>query len=153
MGGYASPEVCSQFICSITVWNKEKQTEMKYVGQIHSIRSSPEEVLGSGKCLIFLDVNLRNFIYKGGIDVLVRIDRGEYQPPRTRKGTVVESPIHLFGRDAVPCRELASRANRVNRYMSRAITYGNDNRTINESEADVSAGSSMDVTELNDFED
>lgn len=125
VGGYADPRICSQFVCSITIWNKEKQTEVKYVGKVHSIRSSPDEVFSTGECLILLDVNLKNLIYKGGIDVLVRIDCA-YEAPKTRRGVDVESPINLFGsKSPTPQKEfMANRGNRVN------VSRNNNSRSI-----------------------
>ncbi|ODN06374.1 E3 ubiquitin-protein ligase Siah1 [Orchesella cincta] len=123
VGAMAPEEVCKKYVCSIMVWNREAKTELKYVGPIHPIRSRPEEVLESGKCLIFLDANLKNFMYKGGIDVLVRIDT-EYQPPKNCKGAFVKSPL-TFGK--IPSENVngPSRANRVqmNRLVPRNLSH------------------------------
>jgi len=44
------------------------------------------------------DAVLKDLMFQGGIDVLVRIER-IYNPPRTRKGIQVESPLEALHRD------------------------------------------------------
>ncbi|CAL8099270.1 unnamed protein product [Orchesella dallaii] len=143
VGALAPVEVCKTFVCSIMMWNKKMKTELKYVGTVHPIRTPPDQVLQTGQCLIFLDANLKNFMYKGGIDVLVRIDT-DYKPPKNCKGSLVESPLSFGKQPSVNVTGL-SRANRVqmNRIVPRSISHElslyEDNQSIEHSQAQPAA--------------
>ncbi|OXA46639.1 E3 ubiquitin-protein ligase SINAT2-like [Folsomia candida] len=79
----------------IILWSKQKESEHTYFGTIHSIRTKPDDVLQSGECLILTEKTVKNFMYSGGIDVLVRIEQ-KYVVPKTRRGVDVQSPLEIM---------------------------------------------------------
>ncbi|CAL8142769.1 unnamed protein product [Orchesella dallaii] len=91
VGALAPKIVCNNFRCSITVRNKKNQTGMEYVGTIHPVHTPPNDIWKSAECLIFCDLNLKNFLHEGGIEVIVRID-DDYKAPRNCYGALVQPP-------------------------------------------------------------
>lgn len=74
VGALESEEVCQNSItCTLTLFRESTKMRIRYSGPISSIRSTPQAVLESGKCLIFRDSVMKKFMVNGNICLDVKI--------------------------------------------------------------------------------